>query len=207
MLKHWIIGLATLIAGISASVGAALVVGANSSDLPALPDPILRHLPYYDPGAPAEVIYMSFVLFLLIMIFVKDRARVPYVLCSIGLFYLARAVFQLLLPLGAPIDAPDFTERYMLYPLPYAYFPSGHVGNLVMLACLVSRGRTRILAWTGVIVVALFTFIARTHYVADALGSLFIGYAVFAFCERYIKPIWFRPAVEAVKITESARIS
>lgn len=207
MLKLWIIGIVILLIGVGSSGGAAMMVGENSSILPSLPDPILRHLPYYNPGALGEIVYQAFVVFLLVMIFIKDRTRVPYVLCSIGLFYLARAVFQLLLPLGAPIDAPDYTERYLLYPLPYAYFPSGHVGNIVMLACMVPRGRIKIFAWIGVFVVALFTFIARTHYVADALGSLFIGYAVYAFCERHIKTLWFKQAIGSTTLKASSPIS
>jgi len=172
-----------------------MIVGENPSLLPAISDPILKYLPYFDPGVTGEILYSALILFLLLIIFIKDRARLSYVLCAVGLFYLARAVFQLLLPLGAPLDAPAYTERYMLYPFPYAYFPSGHVGNLVMLACLVPRGWIRSIAWAGVIIVSLATFIARTHYIADALGSLFIGYAIYTFCERHIKQLWFRPTV------------
>jgi hypothetical protein len=170
---------------------AAVVVGTNPSLLPSIPDPILDRLPYFDTGVTGEVIYSAFVIFFVGAIFFRNRSRLAYTFAVVGMFYFVRAAFQLLLPLGHPADAPLFDERYHLYPFPFAYFPSGHVGNLVVLACLVPRGWIRVMAWMFIPIIALGTFVARTHYVVDALGSLVIGFAVYSFAEKYVKSRWF----------------
>ncbi len=189
--SRMVLGLLLLGVGTGASMLAAVVVGTNPSLLPSIPDPILDRLPYFDTGVPGEVIYSVFVLFFLGAILYRSPRRLAYTFAVVGMFYLARAAFQLLLPLGHPADAPLFDERFHFYPFPFAYFPSGHVGNLVVLACLVPRGWIRVIAWSLIPLIAFGTFVARTHYVADALGSLVIGYAVFSFAEKYVKTRWF----------------
>ena len=204
--SRWLLGLLILATGTTASSLAAIIVGTNPSILPAIPDPILPRLPYVDTGPGGEVVFSALVVLLILTLWFRSRERLPYALMLIGLFYFVRAAFQLLLPLGHPLDAPAFDDRFHLYPFPYAYFPSGHVGLLTVLALCVPRGRIRIVAWIGVALIAFGTFVARTHYVADALGSVVIAYAVFAFGERSLRQRWFRTGTqEPVRPAEALR--
>lgn len=187
---RWILGLAMFGIGYWLSALAARSAERYGSTLPSVPDVVLAHVPYRDLYFVGEIFFWVFLALLVARLVLERRFNFSYALFVIGAFSLLRALFLVLLPLGPPLTAPEFSARFHLYPYPFAYFPSGHVALLTILTLFLKRGWVRWLAWVGVIAFSIGTFFTRAHYSADALGAVVIAYAVYTFCERHVKPRW-----------------
>ncbi len=184
---RWLISLAVFFGGLGLSALAGRLIEAKT--LPTVPDPLLERLPYENLYIFGEI-FLWFYLAVVAYLLVRQKADLSYAILLVGFFYILRAIFLVLLPLGLPEGAPRFEDRWHLYPLPYAYFPSGHVGLMMVLALLVQAKPIRIVLGIFITLFALGTLLARAHYAADLIGAVLIVYAIYAFAEKHIKNRW-----------------
>jgi len=186
-LFRWVLSLAVFFGGLGLSALASRLI--ENKALPTVPDPLLERLPYENLYIYGEIlfwVYLAVAAYLLI----RQKTNLSYAILLVGCFYLVRAIFLILLPLGLPHGAPLFEDRWHLYPLPYAYFPSGHIGLMTMLALLTQTRSIRIALGIFITLFAFGTMLARAHYVADLIGAVLIVYAIYTFAEKHIKNRW-----------------
>ncbi len=154
---------------------------------PSVHDVLLERLPYVNFGRAGELYFAAFLAAFAIILFRRQRPDVGRVLALLGIFYAARGVFLLLLPIGAPYGAPSPQDRFVLYPYAtHAFFPGGHAGLMVLMALIVRQPSWRRWLLTAAVIFALGTVLARTHYTADGLGGALLAYAVVAWSRNRI---------------------
>jgi len=180
------LGLAFVIAltGIAWNFAALALSERWIRHFPSVPDVLLDRLPYMDLYRIGEV-FVACVVAIFLATFLRDRANhFGHLLALVGMFYAVRGTFLLLLPLGPPIGAPLVAARFSIYPSAgHAYFPSGHLGLLTLLA-LMSPARYQTLFWGAAALFAVGACLAKAHYSADLIGAVIVAYAVYEFGER-----------------------
>lgn len=178
-------GIVVFLVGVAFHMGALATIETFVQTFPSVPDVIHASLPYVDFGAPGE---MAFGLFLVSIAFVLIRRQprsVPSVLTLLGVFYAMRGVFLFLLPIGVPPTAPAVASRFVLWPFAgHAYFPGGHAGMMTLVSLSLRDERLRRAFFVFTLVFAAGTLLARTHYSADALGGVLLGYGVLLWGRR-----------------------
>lgn len=191
---RWLISVGTWAIGIILSVAVAGFTSSHWGKLPSINDLVLERLPYYDLYFIGEMIFWVWLAVMFILLWRNKKVDFNYIIFIIGLFYIIRPVFLLLLPIGHPVDAPIFEERFHLYP-PYAYFPSGHVGMTTIMVLFLPTPKLRFWFFMAVIVFSIGMLVTRSHYTVDIIGGLVIAYALYVFCDRHIRPYWEKKAI------------
>ena len=181
-------GIALGLGGVAFHMYALWLAEKLVDDFPSVTDIFMRELPVLDLFGIGEV---GFVLLLAGFGFVLLRQRagdIGYVFALLGIFYAARGVFLLFMPIGAPADAPGVADRFVLYPYPaHAFFPGGHVGIMFIMSLLIQNLRVRMVFIGAVLLFGAGSIFTRAHYTADIFGGLLLGYAVWAFGEAHLK--------------------
>lgn len=164
---------------------------------PSIHDVVLERLPRLDLFFIGELFFAAFLICFAVMYFRERPRDLPYLLVMLGIFYAARGVFLLLLPIGAPLDAPALADRFVLYPFAnHAYFPGGHVGILFLMSRTIQHRLFHPLFITATIVFGIGTMLARAHYTADIIGGLLLAYAVEAWARRHCARMFLAPVGE-----------
>lgn len=186
-MKRTLIGLSVGIAGVALHMGALWVADQTVETFPSVTDIVMEAIPFYNLFGIGEIAFwviMAGFAFVLLRWRLKDLG---YIFALLGLFYAFRGLFLLLLPIGAPADAPALGERLVIYPYAsHAYFPGGHVGVMFLLAMLIPRARIRWLFLCAALLFGFGSVISRAHYSADIVGGLLVAYAVWNIGERHI---------------------
>ncbi len=124
----------------------------------------------------------------------KEREKLPYILFVIGIFNMVRALFLVLTQLPPPYPRID-DYPYMSIPGWYFgtrdLFPSGHVAFPFFMFLFLDKGFFKWFSLFSTLLLALGVLLMRVHYSIDVLGSIFIVYALYCFCEKYIRKFFF----------------
>ncbi|MCX6333594.1 MAG: phosphatase PAP2 family protein [Bacteroidia bacterium] len=190
--KYFYIGFFTLVTGLSLNVVSQVYLNNNLIKgvvFPPLSDLILDEVPVID----VAILYDLFciVIFSFVAIYIvhkKEYGRMPYFFLLCGIFYIIRALFVVLTPLGNPSDfngSDPFFKGFCKYEL--GVFPSGHVGNSFLLLLLVNDKIYRYIlaACLAVIIVALI--LSHCHYSIDILAGFLFAYAIKSFGDKYLQ--------------------
>ncbi|MEM0465421.1 MAG: phosphatase PAP2 family protein [Candidatus Pacearchaeota archaeon] len=160
----------------------------NGKKLPSLSDLILDNIPYYNVSWLYDwIAFFSFIIFLIYIINKKEYKKIPFFMITIGIFELIRGIFIILTPIGNP---PHFNGSESIFngfsKYELGVYPSGHTGNLT-LYFLFTKGIARytILFFSIIMIIALF--LSRGHYSIDILSGILFAYAVYCFCNNYLK--------------------
>lgn len=172
-------GVLALAAGLAVHMSALAAIEQLVPSFPSVPDVVHERLPYVDFGAPGEWLFFAFLAVVFVHLVRQRPADLPRALTLLGVFYAIRGVFLFLLPIGAPPTAPPLDSRFVLWPFArHAYFPGGHAGMMTILAASVAARPWRRALLAFVVVFAFGTLLARTHYAADALGGILLGWGI-----------------------------
>lgn len=190
-IRQWLIGIVMLIAGLAVSVQAGNFVSNHWATHPSVHDIVLEHIPYVNLFFIGEMLYWLVLATYLLLYIRYQRAQIPYILCLVGIYYLLRSLFLILLPIGHPFSAPEYGERWSAYPQ-FAYFPSGHLGFLTIITLGLGPIRFHRWFWLLVFFFGVGMIITRAHYTVDILGAVVIAYAVYSFAEKHLRSRWFK---------------
>jgi hypothetical protein len=173
--------------GIAIHYACLTAVERFTRHFPSIPDALIARLPYVDFGVPGELYFFAFLAAVVTVVLRTQRASVASIVVKAGLLYAGRGPFLFFLPIGAPLDAPEVTSRFSLYPFPsHAFFPGGHVGLMTILSLSVRDPRWRRALLGATAVFAFGTLLSRTHYTADAIGGWLLAYAITSWGRRHL---------------------
>lgn len=114
----------------------------------------------------------------------KDYENLAPYIFIIGAFQWIRAGMMVLTPLAPPMDCA-FGLLGEILPQ-YGMIPSGHT-SIPWLFLLFSKGFLyKTIFFIFLIVIATTMLISRGHYSIDIATTLFVGYAIYAFTEKYM---------------------
>lgn len=186
-------GLLIGLAGVSLHMLALFIADRVVPSFPSVHDVALNVLPRLDLFLVGELFFVASLIFFAIIFFRERPSDLPYLLAMLGLLYAARGVFLLLLPIGAPFDAPALDERFVFYPYAsHAYFPGGHVGILFLMSRSIQHRLFRPMLLAATVLFGFGTMLTRAHYTVDVLGGLLLAYGVEAWSSRHLG--WLLPA-------------
>lgn len=183
-LRVWVLSISVLLLGIAIQYTGLALAEAWVHSYPSVRDVLVEQLPNWQFGIFGEAYFLVLLLAINWPLFRSGARRVPQVLITLGVFYAVRGIIQLLFPIGPPIDAIPVGQRIDFYGFAeHAFFPGGHVGIMTIMLYF---NRTKQRPWLifGVVLFALGTAIARTHYVVDSLMGAILGYAVAVWLDR-----------------------
>lgn len=160
--------------------------------LPVLSDLILDNLPYWDIDYLYDIFSLvSVFAFGTYVIHRREYKKVPYFLMLCGIFHLVRGVFIVLTPFGNP-PMFDGTEGmfngFSKYEL--GVYPSGHTGIAYMYFILAKDKTYRLILLFSVLVIIAALFLSRGHYSIDVLSGIFFAFAIKAYGDKYLLPIF-----------------
>lgn len=153
---------------------------------PTLSDLILDRVPVID----VAILYDLFciILYAIVLIYIihrKEYGIIPYILLLGGIFYIIRALFVVLTPMGNPANfngSDPLFNGFMKYEL--GVYPSGHVGNSFLLLLIVGDKVYRYLLFACLVVVIAALILTHCHYSIDILSGFIFAYAIKAFGDR-----------------------
>ena len=168
-----------LAAGVGWHMSAPWLAERASDTFPTIHDVVLDQLPFVDLFGVGEVAFFVLLALFAYVHLGRQRQELPTVLTLLGIFYGLRGFFLLLLPIGAPVDAPALADRFELYPYAsHAYFPGGHIGILLLMTLTVRNRSWRTFFVCTILLFGLGSMLTRSHYTADVLGGLMLGYGI-----------------------------
>jgi hypothetical protein len=190
--KYFYFGLISLAAGISLNLLSQVYLHNNLSKgavFPPLSDLILDQIPVFDVSILYDL-FCVLIFFIVAIYFIhkKEYGRIPYFFLLCGIFYIIRALFVVLTPLGNPENfngSDPLFNGFMKYEL--GVYPSGHVGNSFLLLLLVNDKVYRYILLFCLLVVVVTLLLAHCHYSIDILSGFFFAYAIKAFGDKYLK--------------------
>lgn len=146
----------------------------------SLNDLILDHLPVFN----VDFILNEGVMIaigLLVLALILEPKRLPFVLKSMALFIIIRAIFITLTHFGPPIDRGNLNPEDMMYTLSAGsdFFFSGHTGMPFLLALIFWDNK--IVRYVGFAITAIFgsaVILGHFHYSIDVLAAFFISYTI-----------------------------
>lgn len=120
----------------------------------------------------------------------------PYfgLVCAFGM--ILTDVFFTVTVLGPP---HNFVNSWFVLDFNKDLFPSMHIGSIWLWFLMADKKWVKTILLVGLIVVSAIVLLMHTHYTIDVLGAIFIFYALFALCEKYLKPL-LRNAYEFSKL-------
>lgn len=206
-MKRILLGIAIALLGVSFHMLALWTADQYVEHFPTVTDVLMRQFPYVNLYGSGEVVFWLF-LASFATVFFRERPRdIGYALALVGLLYASRGIFLLLLPIGPPLDAPQISDRFVLYPYPdHAFFPGGHVGLMFLFSLLVRHRRIRLAFVLATILFGIGSVLARAHYTADILGGLLLGYAVVQFGKAYLEKHFRIPEKEQNRLCSRKEI-
>lgn len=187
MKKIWL-SLAIALAGVGVHMGALALADRLVTIFPAVSDILMDRWPAFDFYLIGELFFAAIILAIIYNILGRQRPDIARILVMVGIYYAARGIFLLFLPIGAPHGAPLPADRFVFYPYPsHAYFPGGHIGIMFLLARAIRDPRWRRGIIAAALVFGLGTMLTKAHYTADLFGGLLLGYAVSVWGEKHLK--------------------
>jgi len=154
--------------------------------LPVLNDLILDNLPYFRTGIVFDISVTLITIIFIIYAFKHRLNHVSYYLLIFGFLYTIRSFFIIITPFGNPSSLEDFNGFYRGKLFDKGVFPSGHTGSGFM-AFLLSSGVYKKIIFLLLIITVIFLFFGRGHYSFDILAAILFSYALYSFCEKYLK--------------------
>jgi len=161
---------------------------ATESASNSVTDIILSNIRTFD--VDGIFVYGSVLLFVFITILcLIEPNRIPFVLKSISLFVLIRAVFISLTHIGPfPTEAHITSTLLDKFTFGGDLFFSGHTGIPFLMALIFWRDiYLRIIFITSSILFGIIVLLAHLHYSIDVLSAFFITYAIYRIAELLFK--------------------
>lgn len=201
--RYLYFGLLTLIAGVGLNIISQVYLNnllIKGTQFPSLSDMVLDRVPVFD----ASLVYdlaciVAFFIVVAYIIHRKDYGRIPYFLLLSGIFYIIRAIFIALTPIGNP---PGFDgsnplfNGFCLYEL--GVYPSGHVGNTFLLLLVVNDKKYRYLIAFCLVLIILSLIYSHGHYSIDIFSGFLFGYAIKAFGDKHLNYFVLKEPVQAI---------
>lgn len=113
--------------------------------------------------------------------------RIPFVLSSVALFIIIRAIFVSVTHIG-PFPGQLIVESNLLSKLTFAgdLFFSGHTGLPFLMALVFWDDiRVRLLCIASSILFGIVVLLAHMHYTIDVLSAFFITYSIYRLAEIF----------------------
>jgi hypothetical protein len=154
----------------------------------AVTDLFLSHLPVVNVGIIVIDGAYLFVFILIVIMFRRPHS-IPFVLKSIALFVLIRALFSTLTHIAPPYPQALLDSSFPKYiSSGYDLFFSGHTGLPFLMALIFWH----ILSLRYFFLLSSFigggaSLLGHLHYSIDVLSAFFISYGIFKMCERIFK--------------------
>ena len=152
-------------------------------------DIILDNLPVVDVSSVFVLGYAFLILFILIIILTEPQ-QTPFLIKSIALFIVVRAIFITLTHLSQPADSLSFNESTILKKLASGddLFFSGHTGIPFLLALAYwKHSRLRAMFITGSLIFGFSVLLGHLHYSIDVFAAFFITYGIFTIATKFFK--------------------
>lgn len=151
-------------------------------------DVILSNIRVYDVGhifTYGAVLFWLFIIFL----FLKEPKRIPFILKSIALFVIIRAVFISLTHLGPfPTQLPLESDIIAKFSFGGDLFFSGHTGLPFLMALIFWENKIlRVLFFVSAVFFGIVVLMAHLHYSIDVLSAFFITYSIFKIAQKIFK--------------------
>lgn len=169
---------ALLLAGIAANFLASAYAAQTASN--PVEDIVLSNIPAFDVDGPV-VFGTLLVAAVVAFLCVSRPATAPFVLKSLGLFYLIRAVFTSLThiapyPTRIPIDVSELAARFFGGA---DMFFSSHVGAPFLLALLFWQEKmVRYFFLCSSFFFGIMVLLGHMHYSIDVASAFFISYTI-----------------------------
>ncbi len=155
-----------------------------------LNDTIHNMLPLVNANILASLFPVIFSIIVFTYFIFFARKDLPYIIFLVGVYNFVRAFFLSLTQLPPPYPRID---DYPYFHFPGWYFgtrdlfPSGHTGFPFLIFLAIKDNKFfKWLALFFTLSIALGLLLMRVHYSLDVFGAIFIVYALYAFCEKYI---------------------
>ena len=155
----------------------------------AVADIILDNLPVIDVSAIFILGYV-FLLALVLIVLLYEPQQVPFLLKSIALFIIIRAVFITLTHLGKPVGGLFLDQGTILGKLTTGddLFFSGHTGMPFLFALLYwDHKRLRLMFIALSLIFGFSVLLGHLHYSIDVFAAFFITYGIFIMATKFFK--------------------
>jgi membrane-associated phospholipid phosphatase len=154
----------------------------------AVTDIILSNIRVYDVDylfTYGAVFFWLFIIFL----FLKEPSRIPFILKSIALFVVIRAVFVSLTHLGPfPTQLQLDSDIISKFSFGGDLFFSGHTGLPFLMSLIFWKDKPlRILFFVSAVFFGIVVLMSHMHYSIDVLSAFFITYSIFHIAQRIFK--------------------
>lgn len=135
-------------------------------------------------------VYGAIAFWILVGIFLLHHPhRIPFVLSSIALFIIIRAIFISVTHIG-PFPGQLIVESNLLSKLTFAgdLFFSGHTGLPFLMALIFwDNIRVRLLCIASSVLFGIAVLLAHMHYTIDVLSAFFITYSIYRLAEIFFR--------------------
>jgi len=160
---------------------------AESVSVPPSHDLFLAWLPVIDLTLISDIGFKAFIVAAIAYLACSRPAQAPYILTTLGLFLLVRAVLFSVTVLGPPamhVDDHPFSEHLMSFKGLYFtqdLFPSGHAGKPFLMFLLAEDRQWKRLFLACTVVLSAVVLFNHVHYTVDVLGAYFVSYGIYRF--------------------------
>lgn len=144
-------------------------------------DIILNNIPAMDVDGIFVYGALLFGLFLVFLL-IKEPGQMPFIVKSIALFVLIRAIFLSLTHLGPIVGGELIAPNAILRNLMFGadYFFSGHTGLPFLMALSYWRNkRLRFVFIATSLIFGVSALLGHYHYSIDVFAAFFIAYSIF----------------------------
>jgi membrane-associated phospholipid phosphatase len=152
-------------------------------------DLLLDNLPVVNVDFVVNEGAVLFGYFIVAVIFLRPK-RIPFVIKSIALFVLIRAIFITFTHLG-PIPEHsyiDTTEMFSGLATGGDYFFSGHTGMPFLMALFFWQDRRLRFSFLAISVLfAVSVILGHLHYSIDVFAAFFITYTIYVMAKRFFR--------------------